>query len=230
MIDLIHGDGIAALSQYDDNYFDWAIVDPNYGRGEDGGTRRSGWVKQKNGSKIYVKDGEYKDKNWDAKPVDDSYFDELFRVSRNQVVFGVNYYGRSFGPGRLIWDKVNDGSDQSDAEIAYVSSIDRVDLFRYMWRGMMQGKSIKEGHIMQGNKKLNEKRIHPTQKPSILYGFILEKYTKPGDLIIDTHLGSMNIAKACHAMDRSLIGYEIDDDYYAAGVNNYRNYVGNKLF
>lgn len=153
-IELKHGCSLQAMKAMADNQFDWAIVDPEYGRKEHGGVNRSGWVTQANGTKMYVKNGNhYKKKQWDNAPAGEEYFTELLRVSKNQIIFGCNYYSSNFGNGRIIWDKCNEGSDQSDCEIAYNSSTDRVDLFQFMWRGMMQGKSIREGHIMQGNKK-----------------------------------------------------------------------------
>ena len=209
-------DCMEGMKQIPDQYFELAIVDPEYGRKEHGGRNRSGWVKQKNGSKIFVADGGYQKKSWDEKPADKPYFGELFRVSRNQIIWGCNYYSENFGPGRIIWDKCNDGSDQSDCEIAYNSLTSRVDLFRFMWRGMFQGKSAAEGWIQQGNKLLNEKRIHPTQKPIALYEWLLQKYAKPGYKILDTHVGSASSLIACYQMGYDYIGFEIDPDYYKA--------------
>jgi site-specific DNA-methyltransferase (adenine-specific) len=213
---LYNMDCMEGMKQFPDKYFELAIVDPEYGRKEHGGKNRSGFVKQKNGTKIFVSDGGYTKKLWDKKPADISYFNELFRVSKNQIIWGANYYSKNFGPGRIIWDKVNDGSDQSDCEIAYNSLISRVDIVRYMWRGMFQGKSIKEGTVQQGNKALNEKRIHPTQKPIKLYEWLLKKYAKPGDKILDTHVGSASSLIACHNYGFDFIGFEIDKDYYEA--------------
>lgn len=225
-IELKHGCSLQALKAMADNQFDWAIVDPEYGRKEHGGVNRSGWVTQANGTKMFVKNGNhYAKKQWDNAPAGKDYFTELFRVSKNQIIWGCNYYSSNFGSGRIIWDKCNEGSDQSDCEIAYNSSTDRVDLFRFMWRGMMQGKSIREGHIMQGNKKLNEKRIHPTQKPVALYKWLLDKYTSEGDLILDTHLGSGSIAIACHDLKRKLIAYEIDKEYYEAACKRFETHT-----
>lgn len=118
------------------------------------------------------------------------------------------------GGGRIVWDKCNDGSDQSGAEIAYCSLNNRVDIVRFMWRGMFQGKSISEGTVQQGNKKLNEKRIHPCQKPVAVYEWILQNYAKPGDLILDTHVGSGSSLIACHRMGFEYVGFELDADYY----------------
>ncbi len=225
-IELKHGDSLQAMKAMADNQFDWAIVDPEYGRKEHGGVNRAGFVTQSNGSRKYVKNGNhYTKKDWDNKPASEEYFLELMRVSKNQIIWGCNYYVKNlWGTGRIIWDKCNEGSDQSDCEIAFNSSTERVDMFRFMWRGMMQGKSIKEGHIMQGNKKLNEKRIHPTQKPVALYKWILDKYTSEGDLILDTHLGSASIAIAAHDLNRNLIGYEIDDEYYELACKRFETH------
>lgn len=155
-------DCMQGMKEFPDKYFDLAIVDPPYGRKEHGGRNRSGYVRQKNGSKIFVKDGQYRNQNWDNEPPSEDYFNEVMRVSKKQIIFGCNYFDYPLIGGRIVWDKCNDGSDQSDAEIAYCSMNDRVDIFRYMWRGMFQGKSITEGTTQQGNKRLNEKRIHPT--------------------------------------------------------------------
>jgi hypothetical protein len=128
-------------------------------------------------------------------PPDRTYFEELIRVSENQIIFGCNYFDFPLIGGRIIWDKCNDGSDQSGAEIAYNSMSSKVEIFRFMWRGMMQGKSVMQGTIQQRNKKLNEKRIHPTQKPVLLYAWIFSKYTKRGMKLIDTHTGSASSLK-----------------------------------
>lgn len=224
-IEIIHGDSMEAMKGMADNQFDVAIVDPPYGRKEHGGINRCGWVTQRNGSKIFVKTGnKYAKKEWDNEPAGDMFFEDLMRVSKNQIIWGCNYYAVNFGSGRIIWDKCNEGSDQSDCEIAYNSSNNRVDLFRYMWRGMMQGKSVSEGHVMQGNKRYNEKRIHPTQKPVALYKWLLDKYTSEGDLILDTHLGSGSIAIACHDLKRNLVGYEIDEEYYKGACKRYNEH------
>ena len=92
----------------------------------------------------------------------------------------------------------------------------RTDIFRFMWRGMMQGKSIAEGTVQQGNKALNEKRIHPTQKPVALYTWILQKYAKPGDKILDTHLGSGSSRIAAYDLGFEFVGCEIDPHYFQA--------------
>lgn len=207
-------DCMQGMKGFPDKYFDLAIVDPPYGRKEHGGKNRSGYVKQKNGNKIFVKDGQYDNRHWDNTTPSEDYFNELVRVSKNQIIFGCNYFNYPLIGGRIIWDKCNDGSDQSDAEIAYCSMNSRVDIFRYMWRGMFQGKSITEGTIQQGNKKLNEKRIHPTQKPVALYEWILSRYAKDGDIILDTHVGSASSLIACYNTNHKFVGFELDEYYY----------------
>lgn len=216
---IYNADCMDYLKTFKDNEFDLAIVDPEYGRREHGGVNRAGFVIQDNGTKLFVKNGNhYKKKDWDKEPAGIEYFNELLRVSKNQIIWGCNYYKKNFGKGRIVWHKCNQGSDQSDCEIAYNSLGNRVDLFIYMWRGMMQGKSIREGHIMQGNKKKNETRIHPTQKPVKLYEWLLTNYAKKGDKILDTHLGSGSIAIACHNLGFELTAFEIDKDYYEAAM------------
>lgn len=214
MREFIHGDCMKYLPDFPDNYFDIAIVDPPYGIKEHGGKNRSKYVKQKNGSSIYVPDGGYKNFGWDNSPPEPEYFKQLFRVSKNQIIWGANYFDYPMAGGMIIWDKCNDGSDQSDAEIAFNSLTRRVDIFRYMWRGMFQGKSIIEGTIQQGNKKLNEKRIHPTQKPVNLYRWICHKYLQKGMKILDTHVGSASSLIAYEEYGLEYVGYEINKDYY----------------
>ena len=207
-------DCMQGMKEFPDKYFDLAIVDPPYGGKEHGGKNRSGYVRQKNGSKIFVKDGEYENRKWDNEPPSEDYFNELMRVSKNQIIFGCNYFDYPLIGGRIVWDKCNDGSDQSDAEIAYCSMNDRIDIFRYMWRGMFQGKSITEGTTQQGNKRLNEKRIHPTQKPVALYEWLLNRYSKPNDVILDTHVGSASSLIACYNTNHKFVGFELDEYYY----------------
>lgn len=207
-------DCMQGMKEFPDKYFDFAIVDPPYGRNEHGGRNRSGYVRQKNGSKIFVKDGQYENRKWDSEPPSEDYFNELMRVSKNQIIFGCNYFDYPLIGGRIVWDKCNEGSDQSDAEIAYCSMNDRVDIFHYMWRGMFQGKSITEGTTQQGNKRLNEKRIHPTQKPVALYEWLLNRYAKPNDIILDTHVGSASSLIACYNTNHKFVGFELDEYYY----------------
>ncbi|MCP1103738.1 DNA methyltransferase [Aequitasia blattaphilus] len=201
------------MRKFPDNYFDLAITDPPYFNGPN---RRKYYGRSESTTNIKrVKYGVI-DK-WDVPGQE--YFDELQRVSKHQIIWGINYYDVVLGPGRIIWDKVNGSSSFSDCEIAYCSKHDSVRMFRYMWNGMMQGKSIEEGHIQQGNKRLNEKRIHPTQKPVNLYRWILNTYGKPGDRILDTHVGSASSLIACDELGYLFVGFELDKEQFEKSNN-----------
>lgn len=208
-IDTRNCDCMDLMSEFPDKHFELAIVDPPYFDGPDrefyyGG----GW------SGVGVKRPDYKGMtNW--KVPDESYFKELFRVSENQIIWGVNYFPiNTVNAGRIVWDKRNDHSNFSDSEIAYCSLNNRVDIFRFMWNGMIQGRNRVAGCIAQGNKLLNETRIHSTQKPVELYMWLLENYAKEGDLILDTHNGSGSIDIACHKLGFNLVSSEIDTEMY----------------
>lgn len=202
--DCMHG-----MKKFPDKYFDLAIVDPPYFTGPE---KRLYYGRKK--SSIGVKRYYKPSANWTVP--DATYFDELFRVSKEQIIWGCNYFNYRFPPGRIVWDKVNDGSSFSDAEIAFCSLHKRTRMFRFMWNGMFQGKSINEGTVQQGNKALNEKRIHPTQKPVALYKWLLGQYAKPGYKILDTHVGSGSSLIACYEMGFDYVGFEIDPEYYDA--------------
>jgi len=184
MIELLNIDCMEYLKTCSNNKFDLAIVDPEYGIGASKPSNKSGFVKQKNGSEIYIKDEGFDHKDWDNKPAGRLYFDELLRVSKNQIIWGVNYYDYIFGCGRIIWDKLNDHSDQNDCEIAYNSLNRRQDIVRYMWAGFMQGAKIggnsREALLQIGDKSKNEVKIHPTQKPVKLYDWLLKTLRKRG--------------------------------------------------
>ena len=192
-----------------DKAFDLAVVDPPYFSGPE----RRGYYGCKI-SPIGVHREYPISPKWDIPCAD--YFSQLVRVAKKYIVWGCTYFDYHFAPGRIVWDKCNDGADQSGAEIAFNSLNLRTDIFRFMWRGMMQGKSIAEGTVQQGNKSLNEKRIHPTQKPVALYTWILQKYAKPGDKILDTHLGSGSSRIAAYDLGFDFVGCEIDPHYFQA--------------
>lgn len=220
MIELLHTDCMSYMATLPDAAFDLAIVDPPYGRGEDGGTNRCHGVKQKNGAVLQCLDGGYAAKSWDKEPPPPEYFAELRRVAKHQIVWGANYMPVKLQGGAIVWDKVNDGADQSGAEIAYCSLNERVDVVRYMWRGMMQGDGVGSMR-QQGNKALNERRIHPTQKPVKLYEWLLQQYAQPGMTVLDTHLGSGSAAIAAHYYGVDFVGCEIDADYWRAAKQRF---------
>lgn len=139
-------DCMEGMKHFPDKYFDLAIVDPPYFSGPE---RREYYGRAV--STIGVKRRSYhKMDTWEVPGED--YFKELFRVSKEQIIWGCNYYDYPFGPGRIVWDKCNGTSSYSDCEIAYCSLYNSVRMFRYMWNGMLQGKSLTEGWIQQGNK------------------------------------------------------------------------------
>lgn len=200
-------DCLSAMQQMPDKYFDLAVVDPPYFSGPE---RRNFYGCQV--SPIGVQRIYKQSEVWQVP--DERYFDELRRVSKQQIIWGVNYFNYSFSPGRVVWDKCNGASSFSDCEIAYCSLHDSVRLYRYMWNGMCQGKSITEGYIMQGDKSKNEKRIHPTQKPVALYAWLYQQYAKPEDKILDTHLGSGSSRIAAWKLGLDFVGFEIDKYYF----------------
>ena len=200
-------DCMEGMRQFPDKYFDLAIVDPPYYKGPN---KRQFYGRKV--SSIGVQRVYQKIDDWEVP--DEAYFKELARVSKHQIIWGVNYFNYPFGPGRIVWDKCNDNTDFSDCEIAYCSLFDSVRIFRYMWNGMFQGKSITEGTVQQGNKKLNEKRIHPTQKPINLYRWIVKNYCKDGYKILDTHTGSASSLIAFYEANLDYVAFEKDKDMY----------------
>jgi len=185
-----------------DKSFDLAIVDPPYGIGASSDARFG--LKHKGAAKERTF---YEVKKWDANIPAKEYFDEVFRVSKNQIIWGVNYYpdSRLVG-GRVYWDKQTpDDYSNSDGELAYKSFGHGVDCFRYQWHGMLQG-----------DMKRKESRIHPTQKPVKLYEWLLTNYAKEGQKILDTHSGSGSNAIACNNLGFEIVACEIDEDYFNA--------------
>lgn len=201
-------DCMIGMKEFPDNYFDITVVDPPYFSGPE---KRRYYGRSESTTNIRRTYYE-KIEKWTVPGT--AYFDELFRVSKNQIVWGCNYFDYHFSPGRIVWDKCNGGTSFSDCEIAFCSFHDSVRLFRYMWNGMFQGKSIQEGHIQQGNKKKNEKRIHPTQKPVMLYRWLFDRYTERGMKLLDTHVGSASSLIAAHDAGLQYVGFELDKHYY----------------
>ena len=226
-------DCMELMAQYPDNYFDLAVVDPPYGINvskmsytqEDNRP-----VKQSNGSILRVKKLKYKHGNWDNLPANELYLNELKRVSKNQIIFGINYMDFHLKGGRIVWNKlVPDGVSFSDCEIAYCSLQNKVTNVYYMWAGMFQGiycgTDVRKSLLQQGNKKLNEVRIHPTHKPIKLYDWIYSKYTTEGMKILDTHLGSGSSRISANKANLHFTGCEIDKEYFDKSVKRYDDFV-----
>lgn len=204
---------VEGMKEFPDKYFELAIVDPVYGDVKAGGYMTG---KSKGGVGPHPN---YNYSIWRQPKTDKRYFEELFRVSKNQIIWGGNYFAEEIGKNStcwIVWDKCNGKTHWADCELAWTSFSSAVRMFRFMWNGMMQGKSIEQGHVMQGNKTLNEKRIHPTQKPVALYKWLLSNYAEPGDKILDTHVGSASSLIACQDLGFDYIGFELDQDYYSA--------------
>ena len=219
MIEITNEDNMDLMARYPDNHFDLAIVDPPYFNGP----QKLGYYGGNVSSSGVVRKGYKEIGSWQLP--EENYFNELFRVSKNQIIWGCNYYSKHIPHvGRIVWDKVNGASSFSDCEIASCSYHFSVRIFQFMWNGMMQGRGVLNGHIQQGNKALNEKRIHPTQKPVKLYEWILDKYTKEGDKILDTHLGSGSIAIACHNLGFNLTACELDKIYFESAMERFEQH------
>lgn len=197
MINLFNKDCLEALKEMKDNQFDLAIVDPPYG-----GNDAIGLKDNKKQGKQATKRTNYNVFENIAPTLE--YFTELKRVSKNQIIWGVNFYNNyDLSGGRLVWDKK--GTAFGRAEMAYLSMTKSVNICEIIWNGMIQ-------HDM----KNKEQRIHPTQKPVKLYEWLLMNYAKEGDNILDTHLGSGSIAIACDNLGYDLEGYELDKEYFEA--------------
>jgi site-specific DNA-methyltransferase (adenine-specific) len=190
---LYNMDCMEGMKQFPDKYFELAIVDPPYGIGIDG-QKESICKNPKHNRKLHEK------KDWDNSIPNKEYFKELERVSKNQIIWGANYFVKHLEKGTkgwIVWDKGQHGLTMSDCELAYSSFdvptrvvvINRVEL-------------LKDG------------TIHPTQKPLKLYKWLLQNYAKQGDKILDTHVGSASSLIACYQMNFDYIGFEIDKEYF----------------
>lgn len=199
------------MKEFPDKYFDLAVVDVPYGIGEDGsksktrGKQADFGRSNNSNAKAYAKDYKPFCGN-DLKPPDDTYFKELFRVSKNQIIWGANHFISKIPYDShcwIVWDKRNEANDFADCELAWTSFSTAVRIFRFRWNGMLQE-----------NMKNKEIRIHPTQKPVALYEWILTRYAKEGDIILDTHVGSASSLIACHNTNHKFVGFELDEYYY----------------
>tara|TARA_R100001015_G_C4562165_1_gene121813 strand:- start:49 stop:711 length:663 start_codon:yes stop_codon:yes gene_type:complete len=201
-------DNMQLMARYEDNYFDLAIVDPPYGIGASEMTMGSG------------KNKKYKKgKKWDKEIPIASFFKELKRVTKKQIIWGVNYFdGMGLRGGRIIWNKLGKDIGRrkvapsfSECEIAYYSEVNTVKMYSYTYIGNVQGNNYQV--LWSGTN-----RIHPTQKPVKLYEWLLMNYAKEGDKILDTHLGSGSIAIASYNLGYDLTACELDKDYYQAAI------------
>jgi len=194
------------MSRYEDNHFDLAIVDPPYMDV----FKTDNWV----GTSAKQKSYKNRQDTLTGKKPNEDYFKELIRVSRNQIIWGGNYFTLPISRGWVFWLKGKQDNYFSDGELAW-TSFDRVlKCFDFMWSGMLQG-----------DMKNKEIKIHPTQKPVKLYEWLLMNYAKEDDKILDTHLGSGSIAIACHNLKYDLTACELDKEYYEAAMKRLNNHT-----
>jgi len=196
------------MARYEDNHFDLAIVDPPYGIGANKEKEHNGWKS-------------YGVKEWDNEIPKKEYFDELKRVSKNQIVWGGNYMTEFLPPKMcwLLWDKGQRDFSLADGELAWTSFDKAMRIFTMPRATAMQ------------DAKNNGGKIHATQKPVKLYEWLLMNYAKEGDKILDTHLGSGSIAIACHNLKYDLTACELDKEYYNAAIKRLDNHTSqSRLF
>lgn len=240
---VFHTDNMEALKKMKVDQFDLACVDPVYGI--DGNSHR----KNESRSKL-TKSKKYPSALWDQVKTGDDFFTELFRVSKMQIVFGGNYFpsccGTEFKTPRrneydqflkdhptnwIIWDKVNSTTSYNDCELIWISDPVPSEIFYFMWSGMMQGKSYKNGKVMNPHKHLNQHRIHPTEKPYEIYKFLHSKFSMPGSFVLDTHVGSGSQRIVCYQMGINYEGYEINDKYFSDQEQRFKEYLSQvKIF
>ncbi len=201
MIEITNEDNMNLMARYEDNHFDLAIVDPPYGYG-------------KKETAILNFRQQDKNKDWNIAP-SESYFKELFRVSKNQIIWGGNYFPFIWGYGGrgfIYWHKGNPVDNFADGEMAWTSFDRNAKQFNFRYYGNLEGNTSASG------------KIHPTQKPVKLYEWLLDNYAKEGDKILDTHLGSGSIAIACHNRKFDLTACELDKEYYEAAIKRLRQH------
>jgi len=224
MLQITNEDNMLLMARYPDNYFDLAIVDPPYGIGMPKQSNLKGYKGRESLNERLEKNrlnggsGKLKNRilntsncNWDNAIPTNEYFNELKRVSKNQIIWGGNYF--PLPPSRCIicWDKCQPWENFSQIELAWTSFDMPAQIFKFDNR--------------TGGK------IHPTKKPTALYKWLLDKYAKPNDKILDTHLGSGSIAIACHDYGFDLTACELDKDYYDKAMQRINNHIAQqKLF
>ena len=207
-MDLRNCDCMDLMKEFPDKYFELAIVDPPYG------VKQPAFRKESKNKATSTKN--YNNAVYNQKAPDFEYFKELFRVSKNQIIWGGNYYNSFLPDGKkwIFWDKGTEQTQWGDGELAFTSFQGSITKFKFDWNGMIQG-----------DMKNKEERIHPTQKPVALYKWLLQNYAKAGDKILDTHLGSMSSVIACYDEKFDITGSELDPDYFKAGMERVKKHT-----
>jgi len=206
-INFFNCDNIEFMKTKPDNYYDLAIVDPPYGIDAD----EKNNTDKKQSKKSASKSKKYGDQSWDSCIPTKEYFAELKRVSKKQIIWGANFF--NLQGGMLYWHKNVTMPTYSTGELAYLSWLNKIDFVEITWHGMLQY-----------DMKNKEDRIHPTQKPIMLYRWLLDKYAEKGNKIIDTHGGSFTNAIACDMEGFDLDIIEIDGTYFDNGVQAFDKY------
>ena len=207
-ITLYNCDCMEYMKDIPDNYYDLAIVDPPYGIGFSDYERGGSGIKVK---ERYTKTGK---KDWDKGIPTAEYFEQLFRVSKNCIIWGGNYFDLPPTQCFIFWYKQNPVPNFADGELAWTSFKKPAVCFDYRYYGNLQGKSSVE-----------DAKIHPTQKPVKLYEWLLKNYAKPTDKILDTHFGSCSIGIACHNYGCSLDACELDEEYFNKALERLKVHV-----
>ena len=206
-------DCMEGMKEIPDKYFDLAIVDPPYGVNMDKGfTGADGFA----GKGKAIKRTQYSG-DWDKEPPNKKYFEELSRVSKQQIIWGGNFFTDNLPKSGhwVFWNKRNTMPTHGDGELAWTSfGRKSVKLFEYTWNG-----------LMQEDMKNKEVRLHPTQKPVALYHWLLNNYAKEGDKILDTHVGSASSLIACHDLKFEYLGFELDEDYYNTATERIKKHI-----
>ena len=200
-MNITNEDNMELMARYEDNYFDLAIVDPPYGYGD-----------AKTDILNFRQTEQHRE--WNVAP-NENYFKELFRVSKNQIIWGGNYFPFIWGFGGrcfIYWHKGNPVPNFADGELAWTSFDKNAKQYDYRQYGNLEGNTSAS------------KKFHPTQKPISLYEWLLMNYAKEGDKILDTHLGSGSIALACHNLNYDLTACELDTEYYNAAIKRLKEH------
>ena len=215
-MNIVHNcDCMEFMATCNNKKFDLAIVDPPYG------LKATNFVTARRKKR--------KDKKWNNEIPTDFYFQEIYRISKNTIIWGCNYFGNNIRDvGRIVFNKLMTSKKGplklSDCDLASVSIGNRIMYFQHQWSGNVQHGKMNCKNIEDIRKGI-ERRIHPTQKPVALYEWILKNYGKPGQIIFDSHVGSGSIRIACYDLGFNFVGCELDEGYWNDQEERYNNHI-----
>jgi site-specific DNA-methyltransferase (adenine-specific) len=217
-------DCMEGMARYADKYFDLAIVDPPYGIGASKQIASISKIKYRQNS--FVKRSDFKSKDWDNLPPNESYFIELFRITKNQIIWGGNYFILPLTNSWIIWNKLQSLHTRSDGEMAWTSFKKPLKILPLMQDGFKRGLNVGYNQPVIHNVPFSGKQtIHPTQKPVALYKWLLNNYANQGDKILDTHLGSGSSRIAAYEMGFDFTAFELDAEYFEAQEKRYKAHI-----